>query len=487
MTDALVSSDAAEATAAEASASTATTQEIRRRFLEYKVSRGHVVIPRAPLVLYDDPTTLFTGAGMQPLLPYLLGAEHPAGVRLADSQTCLRVQDIEDVGDNRHTTFFEMLGNWSLGDYFKREQLTSFWTFLTRIVGLDPERIYVTCFSGDPANDIPKDEESAGIWTELFTAGGLSADQVELGTEEEGARLGSQGSRIAFYGKKNWWCRGGSAESMPVGEPGGPDSEVFYLYPEIDHDPAYGENCHQNCDCGRYIELGNSVFMQYQRTDTGFALLPKQNVDFGAGLERIAAAAISSPDVYRISLLWPIVEHLQGLSGLTYEDRTEAMRVIADHLRGATFLAVDGVVPSNKEQGYVMRRLLRRAIRYAFGLGIQDNFFPEIVPVIADLYADDYPEVAEHREKVVAVLVKEEKAFRSTLGKGLRKLKGYRKTGLNGADLFVLYDTFGFPVELSTEEATNQGIGLSPEWRAEFDEQMDIQRLRSQQGSKMKL
>jgi len=195
--------------------------EIRRVYLDFMVERGHVVIPRAPLIPKDDPTTLFTGSGMQPLLPYLLGADHPAGKRLTDSQTCLRVQDIDEVGDNRHTTFFEMLGNWSLGDYFKREQLQQIWEFLTERVGLDPNRIYVTCFSGDEAGGIGKDTESAGIWTEIFEGVGISADQVDLGTEEHGAEVGSQGARIAFYGKKNWWCRGGKAENMPVGEPGG--------------------------------------------------------------------------------------------------------------------------------------------------------------------------------------------------------------------------------------------------------------------------
>ena len=280
---------------------------IRRAFLDYMTERGHVIIPRAPLIPKEDPTTLFTGSGMQPLLPFLLGSEHPAGTRLADSQTCLRVQDIEEVGDNRHTTFFEMLGNWSLGDYFKDEQLPQFWGFLTDTVGLDPARLYVSCFIGDPANGIPKDDESAAIWTRLFAEAGVSADQVEVDTEERAAEVGTGGARIAFYGKKNWWCREGSADDMPIGEPGGPDTEVFYLFPHVEHDPAYGTHCHQNCDCGRFIELGNSVFMEYRRTETGFEPLPRRNVDYGGGLERIAAAAIDSPDVFRISLLRPIV------------------------------------------------------------------------------------------------------------------------------------------------------------------------------------
>ena len=456
--------------------------EIRKAFLDFMVERGHVVIPRAPLIPRDDPTTLFTGSGMQPLLPYLLGEPHPLGTRLTDSQTCLRVQDIEDVGDNRHTTFFEMLGNWSLGDYFKDQQLRQFWTFITERVGLDPNRIYVSCFIGDPANGIEKDTEAADIWTELFTAAGVSADRAEVDTEENAAAVGTGGARIAFYGKKNWWCRGGKAEDMPVGEPGGPDSEVFYLYPGIEHDPAYGKHCHQNCDCGRFIELGNSVFMQYRRTATGFEQLPRRNVDYGGGLARIAAASIDTPDIFRIDLLWPIVAKLQELSGKSYEDETEAMRVIADHLRGATFLAVDGVRPSNKAQGYVMRRLIRRAIRYAFDLGLQENFLADIIPTIAGIYELHYPEVAEHSSEVVAVLVKEERAFRKSLRKGIKQLAGYRATGVTGMELFTLYDTFGFPVELSTEEARRGGIKVSDDWRAEFYAQMADQRARSQQA-----
>lgn len=458
--------------------------EIRTAFLTHMREQGHVVIPRAPLVPRDDPTTLFTGSGMQPLLPYLLGAEHPAGARLADSQTCLRVQDIEEVGDNRHTTFFEMLGSWSLGDYFKEQQIPQLWAFLTERVGLDPARLYVSCFLGDAANGIPKDEESAAIWARLFAGAGLTADQVELDTEERGAAVGSCGARIAFYGKKNWWCRGGRAEDMPVGEPGGPDTEVFYLFPQVEHDPAYGEHCHHNCDCGRFIELGNSVFMEYRRTGAGFEPLPRRNVDYGGGLARIAAAALDTPDVFRIGLLWPIVEKLEELSGRSYEDETVAMRVIADHLKGATFLAVDGVRPGNKAQGYVLRRLIRRAVRFALGLGFEESLLPQVIPTVVSIYDLHYPEVREHADFVVAVLSKEEQAFRRTLRKGLRQLETHRGTGVTGAELFVLHDTYGFPVELSTEEALSQGIAVSDTWREEFDEQMAAQRARSQPASR---
>ena len=461
------------------------TQEIRQKYLEFCQRNGHAIIERAPLILHNDPTTLFTGSGMQPLLPYLLGQDHPQGTKLADSQTCLRAQDIEDVGDNRHTTFFEMLGNWSMGEYFKRQQIEWFFEFLTEIVGLDPHKIYVSCFIGDEKNNIPRDDEAAQIWQEVFAKKGIEAKIIELDSAENGDKLGMQGGRIFFYNdKENWWSRGGGIDSTPIGDPCGPDSEVFYDFGEQHHDASFGQ-AHPASDSGRFMEIGNQVFMQYRRLDDGsFEPLKRKNVDFGGGLERIAAAAIDSPDVFKISLLQPIIKKLESLSGEEYATHTASMRVIADHLRAAVFLAVDGCVPSNKEQGYVMRRLLRRAIRYSFDLGIEQNFLEEVVPVIADLYEADFPEVKENREQIIAVLVKEEKAFRQTLRKGLRQMQHYIDDGLTGEELFMLYDTFGFPVELSTEEAYKQGIKLSDNWRAEFDARMAEQRQRSKTARK---
>jgi len=414
----------------------------------------------------------------QPLLPYLLGQDHPKGTKLADSQTCLRAQDIEDVGDNRHTTFFEMLGNWSMGEYFKRQQIEWFFEFLTEIVGLDPHKIYVSCFIGDEKNNIPRDDEAAQIWQEVFAKKGIEAKIVELDSAENGDKLGMQGGRIFFYNdKENWWSRGGGIDSTP-------DSEVVYDFGEQHHDASFGQ-AHPASDSGRFMEIGNQVFMQYRRLDDGsFEPLKRKNVDFGGGLERIAAAAIDSPDVFKISLLQPIIKKLESLSGEEYATHTASMRVIADHLRAAVFLAVDGCVPSNKEQGYVMRRLLRRAIRYSFDLGIEQNFLKEVVPVIADLYEADFPEVKENREQIIAVLVREEKAFRQTLRKGLKQMQRYVDDGLTGEELFTLYDTFGFPVELSTEEAYKQGIKLSDDWRAEFDARMAEQRQRSKTAHK---
>ncbi len=493
-----------------------TAQDIRKAYLEFFEERGHKGIPRAKLVPYNDPTTLFTGSGMQPLIPYLLGEPHPAGKRLVDSQTCLRAQDIEEVGDNRHTTFFEMLGNWSLGDYFKKEQIPWLFEFLTEKVGLDPKRLYVTCYSGNEELDIPKDEESALIWKGLFAKHYIEAVSAEIGSESNGYERGIKPTeRIFFYdGKKNWWSRSGAEADTPVGDPCGPDTEVFFEFDHIQHDPKWGKNCHLNCDCGRFVEIANSVFMAYKRTGGGFEPLAKPNVDFGGGLERIAVAAIDDPDVFKISLIKPIIEKLEAISGKNYDSHTESMRVIADHLRAAAFLAVDGVKPSNKEQGYVMRRLVRRAIRFAFELGVEQNFLEEIVPVIADLYQADFPEVAAKRDEVVEVLVKEEKAFRQTLRKGLREFErlfsadvipaqagiqskkpaadgmpqsigSQTKSGMTtGEALFILYDTYGFPVELSTEEAFKRGIDLDPKWREQFDTKMEEQRQRSQTAAK---
>ncbi len=474
-----------------------TAQEIRQKYISYLQAKGHEVIPRAPLVPLNDPSTLFTGSGMQPLIPYLLGEDHPEGTRLVNSQPCLRAQDIDEVGDNRHTTFFEMLGNWSLGDYFKVEQLTTFWEFMTKEIGLDPERIYVTCYSGNESAGIPKDTESAEIWKVLFANAGIEAKETEIGTEEAGAEKGMGGGRIFYYGDKNWWCRAGKAENMPTGEPGGPDSEVFYLFPGVQHDPKWGQNCHVNCDCGRFIELGNSVFMEYIKTADGFDKLPKQNVDFGGGLERIAAASIDDPDVFKISLLWPVIAEIEQASGKNYDSHTESMRVIADHLRGAVFLAADGVEPSNKEQGYVMRRLMRRAIRFAFELGVADGMCERLAPIIIDVYADDYEEVKNQRQKITDILVREERLFRETLRKGLREfgkiasikyISGEDSPGVGavmfGREIFKLYDTYGFPLEMILEEAVKRQISLEENWREMYEFEMNAQRDRSRTAGK---
>ncbi len=464
-------------------------QDIRNKYLEFYQKRQHAVIPRASLVPADDPTTLFTGSGMQPLISYLLGEKHPKGKRLVDSQTCFRADDIEEVGDNRHTTFFEMLGNWSLGDYFQEEQIPWIWEFLTDVVGLDPAKLYVTTFIGDEANGIPKDTISADIWQRLYKEKGIDAKAVDIGSEEDGYRHGMQDGRIFYYdASKNWWSRAGKPENMPAGEPGGPDTEIFYLFEDIEHDPVWGEKCHPNCDCGRFIEISNSVFMAYQKIEDGkFESLPNKNVDFGGGLERIAMAAIDSPDAFKVSLLWPIIEHLEKLTGKSYKDNTESMRVIADHFRAATFLAVDGVKPSNTAQGYVLRRLVRRAVRFAFDLDLNVNVAEAVVPIVADLYHDDFPEVAEKRDEVIETLIKEEKVFRQTLRKGLKvlikKLASEEKEN-QGKLVFEMYDTYGFPKELTIEEMNDLDFEVDKDINEQFDKHMQAQRDRSRTAAK---
>ena len=460
-------------------------QEIRKKYIQYMHDRQHAIVKRAPLYLEGDSTTLFTGSGMQPLLPYLLGETHPKGKRLVDVQTCFRSQDIDDIGDNRHTTFFEMLGNWSLGDYFKEQQIEWFFDFLVGEVGLNPAKIYVTCFIGDEKYGIPKDETAAKIWQKVFAKYDIDAKIIELGSAENGDKLGLQGGRIFFYDdKENWWSRGGGIETTPLGDPCGPDSEVFYDFGETAHDASFGE-AHPASDSGRFMEIGNQVFMQYKRLEGGnFEPLTSKNVDFGGGLERIAAAAIDNPDVFKISLLKPIVDKLEELSGKKYEAETENMRVISDHLRASVFLITDGVLPSNKEQGYVLRRLLRRSILKAFNLGIEDDFLENIARIIAKTYAEDYPEVATNIASTIDTLKKEEKIFRQTLRKGLRELGRFSADGLTGTEIFMLHDTYGFPVELSVEEIEKQGIDLSENWQIEFDENMKQQRERSKTASK---
>jgi alanyl-tRNA synthetase len=462
------------------------TNEIRKKYLNFMTGKGHAAIAPAPLVLEGDPTTLFTGSGMQPLMPYLLGEKHPLGQRLVDSQPCFRTQDIEDVGDNRHTTFFEMLGNWSLGDYFKEFQIRTFFEFLTKEAGLNPENIYVTCFIGDEKYGIPRDDEAAEIWQKVFKEAGVSAEIVEIGSAKNGDQRGiNPGERIFFYNdKENWWSRAGGIESTPIGDPCGPDSEVFYDYktPSID---IKGVKSHPAGDDGRFVEIGNQVFMQYRRLPDGtFEPLKNKNVDFGGGLERIAAAAINSSDIYKISALKPIIDKIEKLSSKTYEDDRPAMQVIADHLRGAVFLASQGLAPSNKEQGYVLRRLVRRAILKALNLGIEDNFLAQIVPVVSEIFGDFYPVVKESENQIISILEKEEKAFRATLKRGIRELSKMKSAELSGKELFKLQDTFGFPLELSVEEAARQGIDLSANWQKEFDAELAEQRKRSQTATK---
>jgi alanyl-tRNA synthetase len=427
---------------------------------------------------------------MQPLLPYLLGQEHPQGECLADVQPCLRLQDIEDVGDNRHTTCFEMLGNWSLGSYFKAEQIKMCFEFLTKEIGLNPKKLFVSCFIGDEKNSIPRDDESARIWQEVFAAAGIEAKIAEIGSAAEGDRRGMKaGERIFFYDdKENWWSRGGGIDATPIGDPCGPDSEVFYDFGASQSAGSAGQGKdHPASNNGRFMEIGNQVFMEYKRLDDGsFAPLDNKNVDFGGGLERLAAAVADTPDIFATDCFAPILQTLSEISGRKYAENQPAMRVIADHLRGAVLLAAGGLTPSNKEQGYVMRRLIRRAILKALDLGIENDFLSQLVKKILEIYRGSSLEIESVSEKITPVLVTEERAFRQTLGRGLRELEKLAKykPQLEGKDIFKLQDTFGFPKELAVEEVQKRGYKLSKNWATEFDAELKIQRERSQTAAK---
>lgn len=448
-------------------------------------AREHAIVPSSSLVPENDPTTLFTGSGMQPMLPHLMGEPHPKGTRVADSQKCFRAEDIEEVGDNRHTTFFEMLGNWSFGDYFKREQLPWIYTFLIKDIGLDPERLYVTVFAGDEQHKLPKDDEAVALWTELLSDAGVSHGFAHMGSEADGAARGMRaGERIfAYDAKKNWWSRAGTPEKMPAGEPGGPDSEIFYDF-GTPHDPAYGEHCHPNCDCGRFLEICNSVFMEYvKQPDGSFAQLPQQNVDFGGGLERIAAAAQGDSDIFKIDVLAGTIAQIETLAGKTYADNLQAFRIIADHIRGAVFMIGDDVLPSNTEQGYFVRRLVRRSVRYADVLGVPEGKLAELAESVIETYRVHYSNLAEKRALITEAIAGEEAQFRKTLEKGMREFEKLAHTSISGRDAFVLFTTYGFPVELTEELAAERGIAVE---RGDFDAEMQRHRELSRAGAEQK-
>ncbi|HEY4479114.1 MAG TPA: alanine--tRNA ligase [Candidatus Paceibacterota bacterium] len=435
--------------------------EVRTQYLEFWKSKEHKIIPSAPLVPQNDPTTLFTGSGMQPLVPYLLGAEHPEGKRLANSQKCFRAEDIEEVGDNRHTTFFEMLGNWSLGDYWKEEQLSGFFEFLTKEIKIPKEKLYVSCFEGDTSLNLPKDTESAEIWK----------------------KIGIPENHIFFYdAKKNWWSRSGTPDKMPVGEPGGPDSEVFYEFKSVEHDQKFGEKCHPNCDCGRFMEIGNSVFMQYKKTANGFQLLPRRNVDFGGGLERITAASNDSLDIFEIDALKDIKSVLEDLETkspgrLASKSALYSYRVVADHVRAVVFLISDGVTPSNIDRGYFARRLIRRAVRHLDLLGIGEGNLHRLVTPIARAYREAYPAVQEQALNIENEIKNEEDKFRKTLKAGLKEFEKLSTTPISGKDAFMLFSTYGFPIDLSLDLAKEKAIVIDIEgFKEEYKKHQDISR-----------
>lgn len=439
------------------------SSDIRAKYLKFFQDRGHAVIPAAPIVPLEDPTTLFTSSGMQPLVPYLKGQPHPMGTRLVDSQPSFRAEDIEEIGDNRHICMFEMLGNWSLGDYFKKEQLPWFYEFVTKEVGLNPKRLHVTLFEGD--DSVGKDTESYEIW--LST--GIAKDHIHY-----------------YPAKKNWWSRAGVPANMPPGEIGGPDSEMFYDFgTELKlHENSEWKNepCHVNCDCGRFMEIGNSVFMQFEKSSDGsFKPLPKQNVDFGGGLERIAAASNDDPDVFKIDMFTPIIKAIEASSAKSYVGNEAPMRVIADHLRAATFMMSEGLEPSNKMQGYVLRRLLRRAAVKARQLGGDAKIiFRESIPVVIKNYADAGFVQADKQAHVLTVADSELTKFGRALDRGLKEMDKVKSEDLNAHFVFDLFQSYGFPYEVSEELAKKKGVVLD---KVEFDKVFDAHKEGSRTAS----
>lgn len=415
-----------------------TSGELRSMWLNFFKSKGHAVIPSASVIPENDPTVLFTTAGMHPLVPYLLGSKHPAGTRLTDVQKCIRTGDIDEVGDASHLTFFEMLGNWSLGDYFKKEMIAWSWEFLTspEYLGLDKDKLAFTVFEGE--GDIPRDEEAANYW-------------MENGVKKE---------NIYFLPREhNWWG--------PAGQTGpcGPDTEMFIIKDQ----PPCGPNCSPACSCGRFLEIWNDVFMQYNKTADGqYVPMAKKNVDTGMGLERTVCTLNGCKTVYETDAFTNIIAKISELSGKHYDDdeaTTKAFRIVADHLRTSTFIMGDprGVSPSNVDQGYVLRRLIRRAVRFGMGLGMPEGFTAEIGKVVINQYAEVYPELKQNENFVLEQFKLEETRFARTLRQGEREFeKAVSRMGENkvidGVVAFNLYATYGFPIEMTRELAKEHGL-----------------------------
>ncbi|MBI2475146.1 alanine--tRNA ligase [Candidatus Uhrbacteria bacterium] len=456
--------------------------DVRKKYLDFFEKKGHKIVPSASLLPENDPTTLFTGSGMQPMVQYLLGQAHPLGKRITNSQTCFRAQDIDEVGDNRHTTFFEMLGNWSLGDYFKEEQIGWIFEFLTKEIRLDPNKLFVTVFRGNESLGIPRDSESVELWKKAFAEVGIDAVDVDFSERD-----GMQSGRIFYFDEtKNWWSRSGVPENMPVGEPGGPDSEMFWDFGEElklhENSRFKDEQCHVNCDCGRFLEIGNNVFMQYKKTETGFEALPNKNVDFGGGLERITAAINNTPDIFLIDAFDQARKEIESIIGKKYNDNDDFkfnFRVILDHIRASVFLIADGVTPSNKDQGYFVRRLIRRAVRFGHKLEIQDFFCSQIAQSLIDAYKNNYPKLEKQTKIILDKLNEEEKKFLKTLSKGEREFeKIFSEHGkISGQDAFLLYATFGFPLELTEEMAQEKGQKIDKQiFSEEFGKHQNLSR-----------
>lgn len=439
-----------------------TSDQLRSLFLKFFEERGHAEIPSASLIPENDPTVLFTTAGMHPLVPYLMGEKHPAGKRLTDVQKCVRTGDIDEVGDSSHCTFFEMLGNWSLGDYFKQESIAWSWEFLTdeKWLGIDKSKLYFTCFTGD--DDAPRDTESHDRW-------------VEMGVDP---------SHIFYLEKKhNWWGPAGMTG------PCGPDTEIFYDTGK----PKCGEHCDPSCSCGKYLEIWNNVFMEYNKLGEGrFEPLAQKNVDTGMGLDRTIATLQGAQSVFDTDAFTPILASITAISGHEYKesaDTIKAFRIIADHIRCATFILGDprGVTPSNIDQGYILRRLIRRAIRYAMQLGMPENSMKDVAAAVVERYGAVYPELAQARDKIMEELSREEVRFQRTLKNGIKEFDrvkgGVENDCIDGVTAFHLYDTYGFPIEFTEEMARDNGLAVD---RAGFDAAFAEHQKKSQAGAEQR-
>ena len=430
--------------------------EIRNKYLNFFKNHGHTIIPSAPVIPENDPSVLFTTAGMQPLVPYLLGQKHPSGTRLTDYQKCVRTNDIDEVGDNRHLTYFEMLGNWSLGDYFKEESIAMSYEFLTKELGIPNEKLSVTCFAGD--EDCARDKVAYQCWK----------------------KAGIPDERIYFYGKDdNWWIAG---EEGPCG----PDTEMFYDTGK----PACSENCQPSCDCGKYVEIWNNVFMEFYKDEKGnYSKLKQKNVDTGLGLERMAMLLQGKKTPYEIEIFEPVMNKLEELQKV---DNIESRRIVAEHLRSSMMIINDGGKPSNVDRGYILRRLLRRMTRHLNKLEINLDLLPEIIEVSIASLKELYPELEKNKETIISVIVAEKDKFIKTLQKGekefekaVNKAKSQEKEKLDAKVVFNLYETYGFPPEMTVELAKEQGIDVDMEnFDKLFKEHQDKSRLGSDQKFK---
>ncbi len=439
-----------------------TIENLRDKYLQFFKEKNHQIISSASLIPENDPSLLFTNSGMSPLVPYFIGENHPSGKRLVNSQKCFRAEDIEDIGDGRHSTFFEMLGNWSLGDYFKEEQLNFWFEFLFEELKIDPERIYQSVYLGSEDGKIKKDTESIEVCQKIFKKYNICFNEgpetISQGDLGPGKEIDFKKDRIFAYRDKNWWQRGDA-----VGELGGPDSETFYDT-KRPHDLKYGKYCHINCDCGRFIEIGNSVFMQYQKTPDSWRELKNKNVDFGGGLERIMMALNEESNIFKTEFFSLVIKRLEEISQKKYSDNQIAFEVVSDHIKAATFIIGDdkGIMPSNTDQGYVVRRLLRRAIRFGRQLEIKENNWTEkIAQIYIKQYENSYPELKRNHDFIIENIRKEEDKFQKSLEKGLIEFNKIATQDIDGKKAFNLYQSYGFPLEITEELAKEKGLKVN--------------------------